>query len=78
MDALFGPILAFLSEADGVRSATEIEDHFKNHMNIEGVTTACEWLSDRGVIRKVSSPVRLTEKSRVTFEEAAFYYQKEV
>jgi hypothetical protein len=76
LDALFGPILAFLSEADGVRSATEVEDHFKTHMNIEGVTTACEWLADKGVIRKVSSPLRLTEKGRVAFEEAAFYYQK--
>ena len=73
LDALFGPVLAYLSEADGVRSATEVEDHFNKQMNIEGVTTACEWLADRGVIRKVASPMRLTDKSRVSFEEAAFY-----
>ncbi len=76
LDALFRPVLEFLSEADGVRSATEVEDHFNRHMNIEGVTTACEWLADKGIIRKVSSPLRLTEKSRVAFEEAAFYYQR--
>ena len=46
-------------------------------MNLEGVTTACEWLADQDVIMKVSSPTRLFKKGHVQFEEMAFYYEKE-
>ena len=73
---LFQPILDYLADQGAARSATEIETHFKNQMNLEGVTTACEWLADKEVITKVSSPVRLFEKGRTQFEEMAFYYQE--
>jgi predicted nucleotidyltransferase len=56
---LFQPILDYLTEQGAPRSATEIETHFKNQMNLEGVTPACEWLADQEVITKVSSPMRL-------------------
>lgn len=75
VDVLFKPLLDYLAEADGVRSATEIEDYFQKQMNLNGIATACEWLADKGILSKVSSPLRLTEKSRVEFEEAAFYYE---
>jgi hypothetical protein len=45
-------------------------------MNLEGVTTACEWLADNDVIMKVSSPMRLFKKGHVQFEEMAFYCQE--
>jgi hypothetical protein len=48
---LFQPILDYLAEQAAARSATEIETHFKNQMNLEGVTTACEWLADHGCDR---------------------------
>src|SRR6185503_1793701 len=70
---LFQPILDYLAEQAAARSATEIETHFKNQMNLEGVTTACEWLADQDVIMKVSSPTRLFKKGHVQFEEMAFY-----
>ncbi|MBI3828416.1 MAG: nucleotidyltransferase domain-containing protein [Planctomycetes bacterium] len=73
---LFQPILDYLSDQGAVRSATEIETYFRNQMNLEGVTTACEWLADKEVISKVSAPVRLFEKGRVGFEEMAFYYEE--
>jgi predicted nucleotidyltransferase len=73
---LFQPILDYLAEQGAARSATEIETHFKNQMNLEGVTTACEWLADNEVIAKVSSPTRLFKKGRVQFEEIAFYCQE--
>jgi len=74
---LFQPILDYLTEQGAARSATEIETHFKNQMNFEGATTACEWLADQDVIMKVSSPTRLFKKGHVQFEEMAFYCQTE-
>jgi uncharacterized protein len=73
---LFQPILDYLTEQGAPRSATEIETHFKNQMNLEGVTTACEWLADQDVIMKVSSPTRLFKKGHVQFEEMAFYCEE--
>ena len=44
---------------------------------VETLGIAYEWLADKGVIQKVSTPLRLTEKSRATVEEAAYYYDPE-
>ena len=76
---LFQPILDFLKEAGSPRSAGEIENFFRNNYNLSGGTAvmACEWLADKDVIAKVTSPARLTPKSRVEFDEMAFYYDGE-
>lgn len=71
---LFRPLFAFLEEANGVRSSTEINHHFDKQMNISDVDTLCEWLADEGFLQKLAVPVRLTEKSRVDVQEAAYYY----
>lgn len=71
---LFQPILDYLAEEGSARSATEITTYFDDHYGIEGVLTCCEWLADKQVITKVSTPMRLTSKSNVTYEEMAFYY----
>jgi hypothetical protein len=71
---LFRPIFAFLEEAQGVRSATEIAHHFRNQMNLGDVDSVCEWLADEDFLQKLAVPVRLTEKSRVDLQEAAYYY----
>lgn len=73
---LCGPVFEYLQEAGAVRSATEIDEHFNKNFGT-GAALLCEWLADRGLIDKVSSPVRLTERSRVDFDEAAFYYDGE-
>jgi hypothetical protein len=72
---LFGPILALLAEVQGPRSTTELNHHFANQMNLEFLDSAYEWLAEQEVITRVSMPVRITEKSRVEFDEAAYYYQ---
>jgi hypothetical protein len=72
---LFQPILEYLAEAGGVRSSTEMNHHFSNKMGISSLDSAYEWLADIDVIQKVSTPVRITEKSRVDVEEAAYYYE---
>jgi uncharacterized protein len=70
---LFAPVLDYLGEAGEIRSASDIEDHFSRRFDIAGVTTACEYLSDRGLLAKASSPVRATKRSSASLQELAFF-----
>ncbi len=70
---LFRPVLDHLQEVGEARSCTEIEAHFKRNFNVEGVTTACEYLADQGLIGKASTAVQLTKKSNVLVQELAFF-----
>ncbi|HKT80483.1 MAG TPA: hypothetical protein VJP86_09720 [Vicinamibacterales bacterium] len=72
--SLFAPLVAHLKDAGEARSSSEIENHFKKHFDVGDVTTACEYLSDRGVIGKVSLPARLTKRSNVEVQELAFVH----
>jgi uncharacterized protein len=72
--ALFGPVVDHLREVGEARSCTEIEGHFRRNFDVSGVTTACEYLADRGLIGKASTPVQLTRKSNVSVQELAFFY----
>ena len=69
---LFAPVLDHLRDAGEIRSASEIEEHFSRSFGISGVTTACEYLADRGWIAKASSPVRVTKRSSTSLQELAF------
>ena len=71
---LFRPVFAFLEEAQGARSATEINHHFRNQRNLSDVDSVCEWLAEENLLQKLAVPVRLTEKSRIDVQEAAYYY----
>lgn len=71
---LFGPVIEHLREAGEARSCTEIEDHFQRNFDVGGVTTACEYLADRGLIGKAATPVQLTKKSNIRVQELAFFY----
>ena len=75
--ALFRPVLDHLREVGEARSCTEIEAHFKRNFDLEGVTTACEYLADRGLIGKASTPVQLTRRSNVIAQELAFVYRRQ-
>ncbi len=70
---VFAPLLDYLREQGDVRSSRDIEDHFKKTHGIEGMTTACEYLADLGLIDKASTPVQLTRRSSVMLEELAFF-----
>jgi predicted nucleotidyltransferase len=74
---LFGPVIAHLREAGEARSCSEIEDHFERNQGVSGVTTACEYLADQGLIGKASTPVRLTKKSNIDMQELAFFCLEE-
>jgi predicted nucleotidyltransferase len=71
---LFEPVLEHLREVGEARSATEIEAHFKRNFDVQGVTTACEYLAARGLIGKASTPVQLTKMSNVVVQELAFVH----
>ncbi len=74
---LFELVIEHLREVGEARSCTEIEDHFKRNHDLGGVTTACEYLADQGLIGKASTPVQLTKKSNVEMQELAFFYLEE-
>jgi predicted nucleotidyltransferase len=71
---LFAPVIDHLRDVGEVRSCGEIEDHFRRNFDVCGVTTACEYLADRGLIGKASTPVQLTKKSNVHVQELAFFH----
>jgi hypothetical protein len=72
-ERLFAPVLDYLRDAGDIRSASDVEDHFTRRLGVDGVTTACEYLSDRGLIAKASSPVRATKRSSASLQELAFF-----
>lgn len=77
---LFAPILEYLANEGGVRSTTEIYEHLRKkvHMADMGLLScACEWLASKNILRQVTTPARLTEKSHITLDEAAYYYDEE-
>ena len=76
--ALFAPIFEHLTEVGEARSATEIEYHFHRNFGIEGMTLACEYLADRGLIGKAALAVRLTKRSNVDVNELAFFHGSKV
>jgi hypothetical protein len=73
---IFAPIIDHLTDVGEARSATEIEHYFRRNFNIEGVTGACEYLADQGLIGKAALPVRLTKRSNVDVDELAFFCGK--
>jgi predicted nucleotidyltransferase len=71
---LFQPIFDYLAAAGGPRTTSEIDRYFEKQVQVETLGSAYEWLADKGAIQRISTPLRLTEKSRVAVEEAAYYY----
>jgi predicted nucleotidyltransferase len=71
---LFRPVIDHLSDVAEARSCTELEDYFQRHFDVGGITVACEYLADQGLIGKASVPVQLTRKSSVEVQELAFFH----
>jgi hypothetical protein len=70
---LFAPVIDYLRDAGEIRSASDIDSHFARTFGVEGVTSACEYLADQGLIAKASSPVRATKRSSASLQELAFF-----
>jgi hypothetical protein len=71
---LFHLVLDYLAEAGGPRTTTELDEYFRKRTQEDTFGTAYEWLADKGVIHKIATALRLTEKSRATVDEAAYFY----
>ena len=71
---LFSLVIEHLQEAGEARSCSDIENYFSRQYQLSGVTTACEYLADEGLIGKASLPVRLTKRSNVDVQEIAFFH----
>src|SRR5262249_48827404 len=71
---LFAPVIDYLRDVRETRSCTEIESNFERNLGISGVTTACEYLADQGLIGKGSTAIRLTKKSNIDVQELAFFH----
>jgi hypothetical protein len=74
VDTLFEPVLEHLREVGEARSTSEIENYFERNLGIAAVTTACEYLADRGIIGKASTAAKLTKRSNIEVQELAFVY----
>lgn len=77
---LFRPILSYLSEAVDTRSVSEIGDHLLQAFARPStdppwdLALVLEWLAHHGDLMKATTPKRLTSKSRIPVDEAAYYY----
>lgn len=74
LHTLFKPILDYLAEQGGIRSTTNINSYFKLQAQTGTLSNVYEWLADKGVIQKVPAPLRLTRRSQIDLQEAAYYY----
>ncbi len=70
---LFAPIIEYLRDVGDARAASELEHHFARTLDVSGVSIACEYLADQGIIGKAALPARLTKKSNVDVQELAFF-----
>lgn len=72
---LFGLVIKRLSEADMVMSTSELDHYFRKQAQTASLGHVYEWLADRGILQKVPSPIKLTDKSTVAVvDESAYYY----
>jgi hypothetical protein len=72
--AVFAALVGHLREVGEARSCTEIENHFQRTFGVAGVSAACEYLADRGLIGRAAVTTRLTKRSTVDVQELAFVY----
>jgi len=77
-ERLFKPVLDYLAEADGVRTATELNAYFRKKVQMGELFWVYEWLAEKGIIEKVAAQTRLTKKSQVALEEPAYYYDADI
>ena len=77
-DVLFHPIVKWMKEEGEIRGVSMINEYLKKKYNISNdgneLTDTYNWLAERDVLIKVSESIKLMDKSKVTFEEAAYYY----
>ena len=77
IETLFGPVLDYLRDAGNICTTTDLNAYFGKQVQVESLSNIYEWLADKGIIQKVPAPTRLTPKSQITVDEAAYYFDGE-
>ena len=68
------PLLKYLYTQNRIVPLSEIGDHFASTQVYPWhLESACEWLERQGMLDKLSSPFKLTARSREHVEEPAYY-----
>ncbi|HSI72166.1 MAG TPA: nucleotidyltransferase domain-containing protein [Fimbriimonas sp.] len=75
-ELIFEPILSYLEEEGAMRSMSDLNHYFGRQYSVSNVDIACEWLADEGYLDKMALPVRITNRSQVNVEEAAYSYRE--
>ena len=70
----FSPLLDWLAESEGSVSTRELNAYFTRNWHAEHLDLACDWLEGKGIVERQGIPMRLTKDSRVTVDEAGYYY----
>src|SRR5258707_1998898 len=66
------PLLSYLKKQNRVVPLSEMSDHFAfSQLHPWHLEAACEWLESKGLLQKLSAPVKLTMRSQERVEEAA-------
>ena len=69
------PVVQYLKKQRRVVPLSEISEHFAYTQVYPGhLEESCDWLEENGLLEKVSTPFRLTKKSRVEVEEPAYQW----
>ncbi len=73
----YKPLFNFISETGDARSSTEIDEHFEKLLGRYDFFTMVEsygWLTQQGDLMPAVAPKRITSKSRITVDEATYFY----
>jgi len=69
------PLLNYLKTQNRIVPLSEISDHFAwSQIYPWHLESACEWLEQKGLLDKLSTPFKLTSRSREQVEEPAYYW----
>lgn len=68
------PLLSYLQSQNRIVPLSEISDHFAwSQIYPHHLESACEWLEKKGKLDKLSTPFKLTSRSKEQVEEPAYY-----
>ncbi len=71
MDLFKRPIIEYLSDQD-IKTTTMLANRFRSESHM--IIDVMDYLTEKGIVEKVSQLIKLTPKSRSTIEEIGFLY----
>jgi len=76
-EQLFPILLTYLKEEADVRTVTDISEKLRVVIDFDtaSITTACDWLAERGLLMKMELEIKVTPKSRHSLLEPAYLFE---